>query len=127
LNIKKPDRLNVGRQDMFLGGSAARHRIFVLRRRSADELCPSLETLDPNSFAGIESIPLNSGDRKIGAFFGSESGNATLIKGRYTILLFNGESRLGVFASGYVVIVDAETKNVKYIAVGSNPASGIAY
>jgi len=99
----------------------------MLKGFLADNQALRLQVLDPNSLTTMQSISLKVGNRKLGGFFGADSGDTVLVAEQYLICLFYGDSRLGVFARGYVMIVDTKTKVVKCIAIGSNPARGIAY
>lgn len=127
LNIYKPKAFEQKKGNVFLGTSKIRPRSFMLKGFLKDKQALSLEILDPNTLKAIESIPLAVGNRKLGGFFGADLGNATLIADRYVICLFGGNSSIGTFAPGYVTIVDTELKTVKYVAIGSNAACGIAY
>lgn len=127
LNINAPKHLVKKRGEAFLGTSKSEPRTFMLKGFLRDKENPSLEILDPNSLMTIQSIPLKVGNRKLGGFSGTEWGDAILVAEQYLICLFDGDSRLGVFAPGYVMIVDTKAKTVKYVSIGSNPARGIAY
>lgn len=127
LNIKKLKNLAEKRGERFLGVSKNKPRAFMLKGFLADNQALRLEVLDPNSLTTMQSMSLKVGNRKLGGFFGAESGDAVLLAEQYLICLFYGNSRLGVFAPGYAMIVDTKAKTVKYVAIGSDPARGIAY
>jgi len=127
LEGKKPAHLAMKKGEVFVGGSATRHTAFMLRGVLGEKRDMALDVLDPNTYTVEGSISLDPGERKIRGFLGGDHGNAALIDERYVVLLFLGDSRLGVFAPSYVVIVETETKSVKYVAIGSDPACGIAY
>jgi len=75
----------------------------------------------------VKTIPLNPQRKPLGPFMGKRLGNADLLGHRYLILLFYGERSLGFFESGYVVIADLKEGQSHSIAIGSNPAYGIAH
>jgi len=127
LNINAPKHLVKKRGEAFLGTSKSEPRAFMLRGFLRDKGNPSLDILDPNSLMTTESIAVKPGNRKLGGFSGAEWGDVILLAERYVICLFDGASRLGTFAPGYVMIVDTKAKTVKYVAIGSDPARGIAY
>lgn len=75
----------------------------------------------------VKTIPLNPQRQPLGPFMGKRLGNADLLGHQYLILLFYGESSLGFFESGNVVIADLKEGQSHSIAIGSNPAYGIAH
>ena len=127
LNIDKPKQFVKKKGDVFLGTSKITPRAFMLKRFLRNNRNLSLEILDSNTLTPIKSMPLNVGNRKLGGFSGADWGDATLIADRFVICLFHGNSSLGTFAPGYVIIVNTASKIVKYVAIGSNPSRGIAY
>lgn len=127
LNIDRPKQFIKKKGEVFLGTSKVRPRAFMLKGFFIDKRDLSLEILAPDTLTPIHSIPLKVGNRKLGGFSGASWGDATLIADRYVICSFDGAALLGYFDPGYIVIVDTELKIVKYVAIGSNPARGIAY
>ena len=111
--------------ETYLYTDTKNSKTFVLTGFNTKDI--AVKILESHSYNELESIPLNPGDRKLGGFFGFELGDIVLIENRYLISLFNGASHVGYFASGYLMILDVDSKNVKYIEVGSDPARGIAY
>lgn len=88
----------------------------------------TLCSLDSATFEELQCIPLNPGGQR--RLKGSSPGpiNTILLKGgKFIVLLWSGASSIGHYASAYVMIVDTELKIVKYVVIGSDPSSGIAY
>jgi len=127
LNIDTPKQFVKRKGYVFLGTSKVDPRAFVLKGFLKDKKGLTLEILDSDTLTLFESIPLKVENRDLGGFFGVSWGDATLLANRYLVCLFTGNSSLGKFAPAYVMIVDTESKTVKYVAIGSDPARGIAY
>lgn len=127
LEINKPNGLQLKDGQLLLGRYKSSKRIFKLNANMTDKEMLSLEIVEPNIPVKERTISLYSEECATGAFFGSELGNSILIGERYIVLLFYGESALGKYAPGYVIIADMLENKVKQVAIGSNPANGIIY
>jgi uncharacterized FlaG/YvyC family protein len=124
-NIERntPDLKNIKSIGTYLG-EFIDSKLFVLTYRD-DKHDRAIKILDADSNQEIGSIPMTDKERQLGGFTGRI--NRVWHKDRLLICLFDGENRLGYFTPGYVVIIDIIARQAEYIAIGSNPAMGIAY
>lgn len=85
-------------------------------------------TLDSATFEQLQAIPVNpDGQLRLKSSSPGPINTVVLKAGKFVVLLWPGQSYLGHYAPSYVMIVDTELKIVKYVAIGSDPARGIAY
>lgn len=88
----------------------------------------TLCTLDSATFEQLQAIPVNpDGQLRLKSSSPGPINTVVLKAGKFVVLLWPGQSYLGHYAPSYVMIIDTELKIVKYVAIGSDPARGIAY
>ncbi|MFH1743450.1 MAG: hypothetical protein ABIH23_30975 [bacterium] len=86
---------------------------------------PFLQVLERDSLREIQTVRIDAGERELGP--APDYRNAVLINDRGLICLFQGESSVGHFAPAYVMIADLDALNIRFVPIGSDPATGLAY
>lgn len=129
LDINVPDlyKKHNNKISNFLGKEIKnKKRIFKFDDDFAYKKNFDLNILDSESLSVIDKIKINAGNMKLGSYAGTESGGVELIDDKYLVVLFWGDVRLGYFNPGYVMIINIDTKEVKFVEIGSDALSGIA-